>query len=270
MHSLLTRLVLLCLWLVALQAASACPAVDRLPDFNCDKSAKVVIIGDSLVFGIGDSANDNQGGYVLRTQNRFTASTITGYGVPGLRTATVLKMLRKGFANPADSKLAQDVLAADLVVFDVGRNDRWLFGLPSATLRNLKRARSMIEKTTQREVGSSPLVVTAVLMNPNRGSQGPWVKELSGLILESHTPEHPADLRFDLVSKRLLSGDNIHPTAKGYSALAKVFIAYLLKEYGKYAALLRADGDNDGLYDSFEQARFGTSPTNPDSDGDVF
>jgi hypothetical protein len=50
--------------------------------------------------------------------------------------------------------------------------------------------------------------------------------------------------------------------------MAKVFIAYLLKEYAEYAAVLREDQDNDGLYDIFESSRFGTDPTLADTDGD--
>jgi hypothetical protein len=105
-------------------------------------------------------------------------------------------------------------------------------------------------------------------MSPNRGSQSPWVKELDGLILKSHQVEFPADLRFDLVSKRLLQPDNIHPTSKGYVAMAKVFIAYLLNEYAEYVSLLREDQDSDGLYDMFEASRYGTDPLNADTDGD--
>jgi lysophospholipase L1-like esterase len=74
------------------------------------------------------------------------------------------------------------------------------------------------------------------LLLPNRGSQGPWVKELNEIILESHTTAHPADLRFDQVSKRLLSPDSIHPTSKGYAAISKVFISYLKHEYPEHAA----------------------------------
>jgi lysophospholipase L1-like esterase len=154
------------------------------------------------------------------------------------------------------------------VVLDLGRNDRWLFGLPEATLRNLKRIRALIEKELTDLTGVSPLIVTAVLMYPNRGAQGPWVKELDALILKSHTPRYPADLRFDTVSKRLLAPDNIHPTSKGYASMAATFVKYLLKEYKTYAALARADNDNDGLYDVYEREKFGTDPTNPDTDGD--
>ena len=214
----------------------ACPDVGGLPDVNCDGVASVVVVGDSLVSGIGDTKNGGKGGYVLRAQAQFPEATFYRRGTPGLKTVPLLQRLTKAFASPTESTLAQELLNADLVVLDVGRNDRWLMGLPSATFRNLKKARELIEKSTLQQTGKSPLVVLAVLMLPNRGSQGPWVKELAGIIFASHSKAHPADLRFDKVSKRLLSPDNIHPTSKGYTAISKVFISYLQNEYPEYVA----------------------------------
>jgi lysophospholipase L1-like esterase len=40
-------------------------------------------------------------------------------------------------------------------------------------------------------------------------------------------------LRFDIVSKRLLSADQLHPTSIGYDELAKTFIAYVKKVLAK-------------------------------------
>jgi hypothetical protein len=39
----------------------------------------------------------------------------------------------------------------------------------------------------------------------------------------------PANLRFDLVSKRLYNADQLHPTALGYEAVTDVFVYYLTK-----------------------------------------
>jgi lysophospholipase L1-like esterase len=226
------------------------------------------VIGDSLVTGVGDAVNEGSGGYVLRAQQRFPASIFFNEGTAGLRTTALLKRLKKTFSPGQDSPLKQRLISADLVVIDLGRNDRWFFGPPAQTLRNLKRIRSSIATEVTAATGFAPLIVQAVLMYPNRGSQGPWVKELDDLIYKSHTSTEPADLRFDLVSKRLLNPDNIHPSSKGYVAMAKVFISYLLSNYPRYVAAIRADADNDGLYDDFESSRYGTSPANPDSDGD--
>ncbi len=225
--------------LILSSSALACPLVGRLPDFNCDGRAVVVVIGDSLVYGTGDVKNNNQGGYVLRAQERLPLVEFVNEGVPGLRTLQMITRIRKAFDKGAESPLASSLLRADLVILDLGRNDRWLFGLPEAALRNLKRARQIITTKVTESGYPAPLVVTSVLMYPNRGSQGPWVKELNDLILKSGTAEYPADLRFDQVSKRLLSPDNVHPTSKGYAAMTEVFIRYLLNDYKDHAARLR-------------------------------
>jgi lysophospholipase L1-like esterase len=215
--------------------AESCPTAGRLPDLNCDGEATIVVIGDSLVFGTGDTKNDNRGGYVLRAQERFPFARIANRGVMGLTSIQVLNRIRKAFKSPDESTLDDDIIAADLVVLDLGRNDRWSFAPPEAALRNIKRARQMITDGVKNLGYQPPLVVTAVLMYPNRGAQGPWVKELNELIIKSGTAEYPADLRFDQVSKRLLSPDNVHPTSKGYDAMANVFVKYLLGAYQEHA-----------------------------------
>jgi hypothetical protein len=66
----------------------------------------------------------------------------------------------------------------------------------------------------------------------------------------------------------LLGNDRLHPTSKGYGAIAAVLIKYLRSDYPAHARTLREDLDNDGLYDLFEEGRFGTDPTDPDTDDD--
>jgi lysophospholipase L1-like esterase len=248
--------------------ASACPKVAKLPDFNCDGEARIAVLGDSLVFGFGDTANNNKGGYVLRTQKKFPGATISNFGVLGLQTQDLLLDIERAFDGRGESALANALVKADVVILDVGRNDRWLFGEPATAFRNLKRASALIKKRVTEVVDTPPLVITAVMMYPNRGSQGPWMKDLDALILKSHSTANPANLRFDLVSKRLLSEDQIHPTPKGYSAIASVLIKYLTTEYPKIVTKLRVDEDKDGLYDIFEKSKFNTDPTLADTDGD--
>ncbi len=251
--------------------AQACPTVGGLPDYNCDEKVDIAVLGDSLVYGFGDTKNKNRGGYVLRTQKKFSHVKFNNFGVQGQRTMQLLDDLEDAFSGKAEDRdLYEALLEADVVFLDLGRNDRWLFGTPSATFRNLKRISSFIKKNVSEKTGIAPLVITAVLMLPNRGSQGPWVKELDQLILRSNSKNAPADLRFDLVSKRLIGTDQIHPTSEGYNALAKTFISYLSKNLLKKVAALRPDADHDGVYDYFEINRFGTDPARIDSDGDGF
>ena len=207
--------------------AQDCPSAHKVPDINCDGRVMVTVIGDSLVAGIGDTKNDNKGGYVLRASAKLKKIEFNSVGVPGLRTLELLKLLKQVFS--AKSELAK----SDIVILDIGRNDRWLFGEPLATYRNLKRASAQIKKAGKKSQGKPPLVVTAVLMLPNRGSQGPWVKELNSIILKNSTKKDPGDLRFDLVSKRLLNSDQVHPTSQGYEQLSKTLVHYLSKTLPK-------------------------------------
>lgn len=241
MKVIFLRLLAVAQWLLLAASASACPEIGRLSDYNCDGKAVVVAFGDSLVYGFGDKENQNRGGYVLRAQGLVPEAALINHGNMGLRTAPMLSRLKKAFKNPDTSALAQDLLQADVVVLDVGRNDFWLFEAPSATVRNIKRARDLIVNSVKALGYPAPLVVTAVLMHPNRTGQGAWVKDLNKLLLKSGTLEFPADLRFDKVSKRLLRRDNIHPTSKGYQAMAEQLAGYLLTDYEAHVAKLKVE-----------------------------
>jgi lysophospholipase L1-like esterase len=247
----------------------ACPLTAKYPDYNCDQKVELSVLGDSLVSGYGDSVNNNKGGYVLRTANKFKNFEINNFGVPGIRTRELLSDVIDAFARKQSHKsLYNALISSDVIVLDLGRNDRWLFGTPLETFRNLKRIRTLIQNKTAKISDVAPLLITAVLMLPNRGSQGPWVRELNQLILDSNTRSAPADLRFDLVSKRLLASDQIHPTSEGYEALFNTFSDYISNDLRQKIKALRADKDKDKVYDIFEIKKFGTDPTLNDTDID--
>ncbi len=228
-----------CLALCLSTFAYACPQIAGIPDVNCDGELRIAVIGDSLVVGFGDTRNDNHGGYVTRAAAALPLVQFSNLGKLGAKTRPVYVDLARKLRPTSLNSTKAAVFGADIIVLDLGRNDRWSFGLPSETHRRLKRIARLI---TSRAISANlvpPVVVTAVMMLPNRGSQGPWVKELNALILESSTNSYPCDLRFDLVSKRLLSIDQIHPTPKGYTALAAVFKKYLVRKLPRKIAAAR-------------------------------
>jgi GDSL-like Lipase/Acylhydrolase family/Bacterial TSP3 repeat len=247
--------------------AYACGKVGPITDRNCDGKAVVTILGDSIPAGFGDKVN---GGYVTRIQRSLPTVEFRNFAEPGLKTGPHLLKLTRAFRTPASepNSLRDALIEADVVIQDLGRNDRWDFGLPAATYRNLKRAVTIIQKGVAAEQRVKPVVVTAVMMLPNRGSQGPWVKELNELILNGSTEASPSDVRLDLVSKRLLSPDQIHPTAAGYAALASALKKYIVKTLPKHLAKAVSDDDSDGVYDDAESIIFGTDPQLVDTDGD--
>ncbi len=251
--------------------ALACPPVHNIPDYNCDGALNIVFLGDSLVYGTGDEKNGGSGGYVLRTEARLKDANLYNFGVPGQQTRALLKELDDAFGKNSKNEKMRDALRlADIVVIDEGRNDRWLFGPPIQTYRNIKRARKFVNSKVQRTEGYPPFIITSVLMLPNRGSQGPWVAELNKIILSRSTRKFPSNLRFDKVSKTLLSDDQIHPSSEGYQQLTKKLVRYLKKRGRKYMNKLRPDTDKDNLQDVFEETRFMTDPLLADTDGDGY
>lgn len=252
--------------LLLASSAFACPAANKVPNVICSTSVDVTILGDSIPNGYGDTKNGNKGGYVLRAQKALPQVRFHNHSVAGQRSRELIVQLTDAFEK--NTSLKESLLKSSIVVIDEGRNDRWLFGTPAATYRNLKRARTIIKERVKASTGQAPVVIIAVMMLPNRGSQGPWVKELNGLILRHSTAKDPANLRLDLVSKRLLGSDQIHPTPDGYAALSKTLVAYLTKTLPPIVKKIQPDSDGDKLANIHETVKFGTNPNAADTDGD--
>lgn len=247
--------------------AVACPSVAGIPDVNCDGNARVAVLGDSVVFGIGDTVNGNRGGYVRRMVRKFPGVWFDNLGTPGQEAKRLIPVIEEAFAGTGDAELASALTRADVVILDIGRNDWWNFGPAIATWRNLKRLRELIQSKVSAVTGHKPFVVTAQLMGANRTGQGAWVAELGKIIAANNKSSAPTDLRFNSVKKKLL-GDRVHPTSVGYDALAKVLFFYLKITLPKHVAIFRQDLDEDGLYDEYEADKFGTDPEKSDTDGD--
>ena len=234
-HKFLFISFLFSLLIISTAQAQDCPKVAGYTDRNCDGEFRIVFLGDSLVYGIGDSANKNKGGYVLRVAKKLKGAVVQNFGVPGATADDLLATLESGFSNSPTAKtkaLASAVTNADLIIVDLGRNDYFLNDrsrTPQQTLAALRGINSFIKKSVKERDEVVPYLVQAVLMLPNRTDQGVYSKGLNALILKSNSSSFPADLRFDLVSKRLLASDQIHPTPKGYDAIAKTFLTYLSK-----------------------------------------
>jgi lysophospholipase L1-like esterase len=250
------------------QFSFACPGQYGIQDYNCDGKVKIFFIGDSFTYGTGDTVNNNKGGYIKRLKKSLKKISIDSYSIPGLRAITLLKIMNDVKKEDLYPEFRKKLSDADIVILDLGRNDRWLMDLPGRTYRNLDKIARLVNSVVREDTGFEPMVIKAVLMLPNRGSQGPWVKLLNQIILAKSTPKYPNDLRFDLVSKRLIGGDQIHPTSLGYNALAKAFTAYLPKLKINLNTA-RPDSDGDGLTDIFETNKYGTNPSLADTDGDL-
>lgn len=230
-----------------------CEGVMRLRDINCDGEVRIAVIGDSFVAGVGDSPAKRRrksAGYVPRTARRLKSVTFDNLGFAGFSAVELMTTLAAVFGrgDAPDrvpkaylTDLRQALLLDDYVILDLGRNDRWGMDPPLSTFVKLTRIKTTIERSVMRETGIKPVVIIPTLMLPNRGSQGPWVKELNLFISgQEGGRDFSAGLRFDEVSKRLIGTDQIHPTAAGYDAIATKFIDFLRRILpNRLATLLR-------------------------------
>jgi lysophospholipase L1-like esterase len=211
--------------------AQNCPNLGQYLDLDCDGELTVAVLSDSLGAGVGDeeygSSGPTGGGYITRAALLLPEVNFINLSVAGMSARKRLTQTSKALSPDGSGALRNGLLAADLVIIDLGRNDRWDFKPAKSTARNLQRLAQVINEQSVVLRAVSPQVVTTVLMIPNRGAQAPWVQELNVLIRKSNSPTSPADLRFDRVDKRLLNEDQIHPTAEGYRAMAKVLVRYL-------------------------------------------
>jgi len=248
------------------QSAHTWPFSYKLLDLNGDCEVLGVVVGDSFVGGMGDNPED--GGYVMRASRLLPRLELVRMGFPGLETLDLLEKIDRELRGTSTSPFKQALEKADFIVIDLGRNDRWNFGEPEQSARNIWRIQKALRRKIPQLSGVPPVIITSILMLPNRGSQGPWVAKFNQIIASHNSSRFPADLRFDLVSKRLIGSDQLHPAPEGHAALAEMLVGYIRKTVPSYLRSALVDKDNDWLYDSIEQNKWGTDPGLFDTDGD--
>src|SRR5699024_9676953 len=91
------------------------------PDLNkedSDKPLRIVALGDSLTFGIGD--DKNEGGYIGKLEqklaNKNCIVTVTNYSKEGYKTKDLLQSLD-------DEQVTTAIEQSHIVMFTIGAND---------------------------------------------------------------------------------------------------------------------------------------------------
>ena len=246
----------------------ACPLVDGLyADWNCDQQLKIAFVGDSIVQGVGDERNENNGGYVLRLKRRL-GQNITGFGIPGVHSDGLLRALQREFENKN-----QDVIRkfrnADVIVIDVGRNDYWSEEHSAGeTARNIKRLVEFFRLEMAKR-GVKPYLAVATLLPTLRVQQGYFLSDINEVLINYKSEDLPTSLRFDKVSPSALSADGLHPNSRGYGKVASFAEKYIRNNLQKLLERKLPDNDGDGIYNKYE-SRYFTDPNNADTDGDGF
>jgi lysophospholipase L1-like esterase len=249
------------------QDALACPLKRRLIDWNCDGQFKVVVVGDSIVYGRGDLDNDNRGGWVKRLGPALGVPAARNLGVPGITSSRLYSRLARKLRNPNDPLRLQS-LDADIFIIAVGTNDFFDHGDPSLTAREIKRIVSLARKRLGSNGHVTPFVLVAKLTPTTRGFQRSFIENVNRLLARYRSDALPSHLRFDLMSEQNVSFDGIHPISSGYEELSQIAAQYLKHEGTAAMRSKRPDSDRDGVYNLFERDRFFTDPTVADTDGD--
>ncbi len=247
-------------------SAIACPLIeDKFVDYNCDQTFKISVVGDSIVYGLGDEDNGNRGGYVKRLER---IATVKNLGISGATTRSLLLALSRN--TPRINKALQ---GSDLIIVDIGRNDYFNYFAGEITIeqvvRNIKRIGNVVAKRVAN--GDStlrPFVLTGPLIRANRTDQNIYIGELNETIRRFQARGLPAYLQFDEnFSKLNLTADNLHPNSEGYQQIFRYLKEFINNDLQILLNAARPDLDADGIYDLFEPG-YGMDPTKPDTDED--
>ena len=211
-----------------------CDGIYNIPDITCDKEVRIAVLGDSVVAGVGDERYGNTGGgYVRRTGALLPGVAIAGVGTSGQNSLQLYQIIKSTLSGGAmRPRLRQTLLAADIIVLDIGRNDWWRVARKpnppvNDSFARLRRLQNYIRDEITTQTGRTPLVLVSRLLLPNRTGQGAWVGRLNARLARGSSLQLPADVRFDRISKWLYNKDQLHPTAVGYDAIAAYFRDYL-------------------------------------------
>lgn len=243
-------------------------------DFNCDQKLNIIFIGDSIVYGVGDSVNKGKGGYVLRIQKKFPRFSldkvrITALGYPGITTQKLLAQIKQIYKNRKKrpfKRTFKRLSEADIIVIDVSRNDFWNNKPVEYSFNNIKRLVSFLQNNLPKLHDKDLVFIsTSSLIPTSRSFQIPFIEELNKKLLK-----YPYTRIKQKLNVNLLNSDGLHPSSMGYTSVADNIFSQLTnqKKFKVEMELLRPDSDGDGIPNLFEAHRYNTHYNFKDSDND--
>ncbi len=230
----------ICLTLLSISNASACPDIDGLLDVNCDRQLTIVAFGDSITYGIGD--NYHNGGYPGRLKASYPHANIINAGSPGEQTTTGKYRAASVFASHPE---------VDYAIVLEGTNDYWGLKSVPSTVGNV---RIMANRATA--YGAISLIGT--LTNVRRSHQKRWIRAVNNSLRAY------ANIDFYSLGTSIIGSDLLHPNGYGYDQMTTLVQGAL-----NYATQTNRpiDTDGDGLYD-YKETELGSDIFDTDSDGD--
>ena len=145
---------------------------EDIPSDFIPKSYKIVSIGDSLTFGVGDSTE--RGGYIPYLQEQLEAekgikeAVFSNYGVRGNRTVELLGQLHR-------KEVREAIKGSDMVIITTGGNDVMKVvkeNLSGLMLEDFAKEKEQYEKnfrsiiSTIREINEDTIICVIGLYNP--------------------------------------------------------------------------------------------------------
>ncbi len=158
------------------------------------RSIRVVVIGDSLAYGIGDESGR---GLAMRLKDQlekqgFAEAKIVNLGVSGAQTVDLIARLEQG-------RIREALAGADAIVLSIGAND--LFRTPAGRAETLRAPLLVAERILAASARSSPSFIASRRARASSSSaatsRSPIVPRLrsSRTTSRSGTPDSPRTSR---------------------------------------------------------------------------
>lgn len=190
--------------------AQACPNISGIKDRNCDGKLKIVIIGDSVVYGwIGASTPDEYHSYPDYVRDT-TGAEVVSYGIPGITA--------RGLNDAITGRV--DFNGADYGIIDVGRNGVYVGDSFSSTAYDIRRLSAKLKTL----VGSQALVTASFMLKSLRPEVQEFNTALNRKLVDMRSDNFNVLVRFNQLPTSVLSGDNLHPSYEGNVVIGQKLI----------------------------------------------
>lgn len=195
------KTILFTLLLAVSVTAHACPRINNIKDRNCDGRIKIVVIGDSIVFGWGASVNSGEYRNYPDYVRDALGVEVVAFGIPGI-TAQGLNDAITG---------RTDFNGADYGIVDVGRNGVYAGDSVSATAYDVRRLTLKLKSM----MGGSSYATASILLKSLRPEVQEFNSDLNRKLVSMRSDNFNVVMRFNTLPTSVLTGDNLHLSYEG-------------------------------------------------------
>lgn len=198
------------LLLLVTATAQACPSINGIEDRNCDGKLKIVIIGDSVVYGwIGVSTPSEYHSYPDYVRD-VTGAEVVSFGIPGITA--------QGLSDAITGRT--DFNEADYGIIDVGRNGVYAGDSVSATAYDIRRLSAKLKTL----VGPDAFITASFMLKSLRPEVQEFNTALNRRLVNMRSDNFNVLVRYNQLPTSVLSGDNLHPSYEGNVVIGQKLI----------------------------------------------